>query len=84
MPRDMTFEPNTPFTTKNAAVIVDRGLRPGQYRFQLIVVGRDGRRSEPVEVVVEIRDERDLVRDIVRSERGIVRGRNIVRRERDI
>ena len=69
----MTFEPNTPFTTKNAAVVVDRGLRPGKHRFQLVVVGRDGRRSEPMEVNVEIvRDERDIVRigrDIVRNER---------------
>jgi hypothetical protein len=59
----MTLEPNTPFTTKNAAVVIDRGLRPGKYRFQLVVVGRDGRRSQPMEVVVEIvSGDREFVR----------------------
>ena len=50
----MTFEPNKPFESKEPTVVVDGGLRPGNYCFQLVVVGRDGRRSQPVEVIVTI------------------------------
>lgn len=50
----MTFEPNKPFATAKPTVLVDKGLRPGQYRFQLVVVNAAGATSKPVEVIVTV------------------------------
>jgi len=50
----MTFSPNKPVTTTTPTVVVDRGLPVGTYRFRLVVVARDGRSSQPAEVVVNI------------------------------
>ena len=50
----MTFEPNKPFATTKPTVLVDKGLRPGQYRFQLVVVNAAGVSSKPVEVIVTV------------------------------
>lgn len=50
----MKFEPNRPVATTDPKVVVDAGLRPGRYRFQLVVVGRSGKSSEPTEVIVTI------------------------------
>ena len=50
----MRFTPNQPFDSPQAAVVVDGGLPIGDHRFQLVVVGRLGRRSSPVEVIVSV------------------------------
>lgn len=50
----MTFTPNRPVETREPQVVVDAGLPIGTYRFQLVVVGRSGRQSSPVEVLVTI------------------------------
>lgn len=50
----MQFAPNQPFDSPQAAVVVDAGLPVGVHRFQLVVVGRSGRRSSPVEVIVSV------------------------------
>jgi len=46
------FEPGRPVITRDPKVIVDAGLKPGSYRFQLVVEDSAGRRSAPDEVVV--------------------------------
>lgn len=50
----MTFEPNKPFATTKPTVLVDKGLRPGQYRFQLVVVNAAGGASKPADVIVTV------------------------------
>jgi hypothetical protein len=50
----LIFEPNKPFATAKPTVLVDKGLRPGQYRFQLVVANAAGQTSKPVEVIVTI------------------------------
>lgn len=50
----MRFTPNQPVTLRQPTVVVDPGLPPGRHRFQLVVVGASGRRSQPVEVVVVV------------------------------
>jgi len=50
----MKFEPNVPFETTDPRVVVDAGLRPGSYRFRLVVVNDRGRASAPVEVTVSV------------------------------
>lgn len=58
----MTLEPNKPFESSRPAIVVDAGLRPGDYRFQLIVVNDQGQRSLPVEVVVTIEPSGIIIR----------------------
>jgi hypothetical protein len=50
----MKFEPNVPFETADPKVVVDAGLRPGSYRFRLVVVNDRGLASAPVEVTVSV------------------------------
>jgi len=50
----MKFEPNKPFESTKPTVVVDGGLRPGTYRFQLVVFNAAGRPSQPTEVVVTV------------------------------
>jgi hypothetical protein len=54
----MTFEPNKPFESTKPSVLVDRGLKPGQYRFQLVVFNERNQPSKPTEVVITIVDQR--------------------------
>lgn len=46
------FELGKPIITKDPRVIADAGLKPGAYRFQLVVEDSAGHRSAPDEVVV--------------------------------
>jgi hypothetical protein len=62
----MTLEPNVPFTTSEPTIVIDAGLRPGTYRFQLIVIGRRGQRSQPIEFLVTITLNRVIPRVIPR------------------
>lgn len=48
------FEPNKPIETREPVIEVDPGLRPGRYRFQLVVVDDEGNQSLPATVVVSI------------------------------
>jgi len=48
------FSANKPVETTNPTVVVDSGLPVGSHRFRLVVVTRDGRSSQPTEVVVTI------------------------------
>lgn len=48
------FEPNKPIVTRTPSVVVDAGMPPGEYRFQLIVEDNEGRRSVADEQVVRI------------------------------
>ena len=50
----MKFSANTPVQTEKPAVVVDRGLPVGTYRFRLVVVTKDGRSSQPDDVVINI------------------------------
>lgn len=50
----MQFSPNVPFESGEPTVVVDAGLPAGNHRFQLVVVGRSGRRSRPIEVIVSV------------------------------
>jgi len=50
----MRFPVNRPVETTTATVVVDGGLPVGPHRFRLVVVNRDGRSSQPAEVVVII------------------------------
>lgn len=48
------FEPNQPITTDEPLVVVDAGLRPGRYRFRLMVINSDGIESLPSEQIITI------------------------------
>ena len=50
----MKFEPNKPFESTKPTVVVDRGLPPGDYTFQLVVFNAAGQRSKPMRVIVTI------------------------------
>jgi hypothetical protein len=54
-----TFRPNEPIVTQKPVVEVDPGLRPGTYRFQLVVEDDEGRRSAPDTHIVTILRPRD-------------------------
>ena len=54
----MTLEPNKPFESPKPTIVIDAGLRPGDYRFQLVVANDRGQRSQPVEVIVTIESSR--------------------------
>ena len=58
----MRLEPNVPFTTPEPKIVIDAGLRPGTYRFQLVVVGQSGQKSRPIEVSVDITLDRVIIR----------------------
>ena len=48
------FKPNEPVETRGPFVKVENLLKPGTYRFQLVVVDDQGKRSPAVEKVVKI------------------------------
>ncbi len=48
------FKPGEPVETREPAVRVDPGLRPGVYRFQLVVVNQQGRSSVPDVITVVV------------------------------
>ena len=52
------FHPNRPITTTRSEVEVDAGLRPGHYRFRLVVIDDEGNKSLPSEQIITIRDQR--------------------------
>jgi hypothetical protein len=63
------FEPNTPIVTREPSIVVDAGLPPGEYRFQLIVQDNQGRRSAAdVQIVRVVRNQRMRLRDETASE----------------
>ena len=47
-----TFEPGRPITTKEPRISVDNPLKPGIYRFQLVVTDDKRRQSQPVFVAI--------------------------------
>lgn len=50
----MRFVLNKPFETVNAVVEVDAGMAIGSYRFQLVVQGESGLKSDPAEMTVVV------------------------------
>jgi hypothetical protein len=48
----MVFTLNKPFESPKPAVVVDKGLAPGEHRFRLVVVNAAGVSSKPVDVIV--------------------------------
>lgn len=54
----MRFRPNVPVETMRPTVVVDGGLEPGRYRFQLVVVDAAGNRSRPAYAVVTVAPRR--------------------------
>lgn len=54
----IVFHPNRPITTTRSEVEVDAGLRPGRYRFRLVVIDDEGNKSLPSEQIITIRDQR--------------------------
>lgn len=50
------FFPNKPVETRTPKVVVDAGLKPGRYRFELVVVDDQGNKSKPSSIIVEIRE----------------------------
>lgn len=48
------FRLNQPIETREATVVVDAGLAPGTYRFQLVVVDGAGNESRPTVAVLVI------------------------------
>jgi hypothetical protein len=54
----MQFEPGKPFESTKPTVVVDRGLTPGDHRFQLVVVNDKNQKSKPSEVVITIVNQR--------------------------
>lgn len=53
-----TFEPQKPVVPTTAIVVVDAGLAPGRYRFQLVVEDDAGNQSRPTEQIVVINPPR--------------------------
>jgi hypothetical protein len=51
------FVLNQTIETADPTIAVDPGLPPGRHRFQLVVIDDAGRRSRPVEAIVEIQRE---------------------------
>jgi len=54
------FQPGVPFESEKPSVVVDAGLAPGTYRFQLVVLNQRNQRSAPVTVDVVV--ERSAIR----------------------
>lgn len=52
------FVANKPVETKVPKVLVDAGLKPGRYRFQLVVVDDQGNSSKPSSIIVDIVERR--------------------------
>lgn len=52
------FAPNRPVRSRGRQVMVENQLEPGEYRFQLVVVGTNGIESDPAELVVTVRGRR--------------------------
>lgn len=48
------FEPNQPITTDEPVVVVDAILKPGRYRFRLVVINSAGQESLPSEQILTI------------------------------
>jgi hypothetical protein len=48
------FELKRPITTDTSRIEVAAGLKPGRYRFQLVVIDTEGNASAPAEREVEI------------------------------
>jgi hypothetical protein len=51
------FVLNQTIETAEPTIAVDAGLPPGRHRFQLVVIDDAGRRSRPVEAIVEVQRE---------------------------
>lgn len=49
------FISDQPIETKEPQIVVDPGLKPGVYRFQLVVIDEQGNESAPAEIQVQIR-----------------------------
>ena len=54
------FVANKPVETKVPKVLVDAGLKPGRYRFQLVVVDDQGNSSKPSSIIVDIVERRRI------------------------
>ena len=50
-----TFVLNQPIVTAEPGIVVENQLKPGSYRFRLVVVDNDGNQSAPSERVVVVR-----------------------------
>jgi hypothetical protein len=50
----MTFSVNKPVSTTGPTVVVDGGLAVGTHVFRLVVINRDGRASQPADVIVTV------------------------------
>lgn len=42
-----TFEPRKPIVTQEPVIVVDAGLPPGRYLFQLVAIDEAGNESQP-------------------------------------
>ena len=51
------FALNQTIETAETTIAVDPGLSPGRHRFRLVVIDDAGKRSQPVEAIVEIKGE---------------------------
>ena len=60
--------PGKPMTLREPQLLVENKLRPGRYRFRLVVVDDGGLESDPAEMIVSVED---VVRPI---EPPIIRG----------
>lgn len=60
--------PGKPVTVKEPHFLVENKLRPGRYRFQLIVFDDGGLESDPAEIIVSVHDRvRDPTRPVIRE-----------------
>ena len=50
------FVTGRPIKTEKPSIVVDAGLKPGRYRFRLVVVNQGGRKSKPAFVTVHVVD----------------------------
>jgi hypothetical protein len=51
-----TLTPGKPVTVREPQLLVENRLRPGRYRFRLVVFDDGGLESDPAEMIVSVQD----------------------------
>ncbi|MBX3081432.1 MAG: hypothetical protein KF716_07325 [Anaerolineae bacterium] len=59
------FKPGEPIVTEEPFILVDAGLKPGRYVFQLVVVDDEGNESAPDRVQIVVSDRQSVTPTII-------------------
>lgn len=79
-----TLTPGKPITVREPQLLIENKLRPGRYRFRLVVLDDSGLESDPAEMIVSVQDvvrptdptvrREDILDRVGRIELDVVRG----------